>query len=322
MIERAQDDIIRKWPKEWMTPMVSIRCLTYNHERCISQAMDSFLMQDTFFPFEIVVHDDASTDGTANILKEYEKKYPKIVKPIYEKENLYSKGDGSLTRVMNNACRGKYIAFCEGDDYWVDPLKLQKQYDVFQSDKSVTLVHTGFCSVDMNGELLDRPKYEKLQRVSRKEKGIVSLFDKNHVMTLSVMCPKSLLLSDLYQQCPLKYDYSLAFAAAFLGKIVFLPQKMGAYRMNPLGMMHTKIRKVNNDLYVVYKYFADYYFKAPDNGHLLFDQLQIAFFMETMAVYHRDVAFLKKILKTNACKIFLLPFSLCFAILKKIKRKL
>ncbi len=122
--------------------MVSIKCITYNHEPYIRQCLEGFVMQKTNFRFEAVVHDDASTDGTADIIREYAEKYPDIIKPIYETENQYSKKDGSLGRIMDAACTGKYIAMCEGDDYWTDPSKLQKQVDILESNPEVGLVRT------------------------------------------------------------------------------------------------------------------------------------------------------------------------------------
>nr|HQE50685.1 glycosyltransferase [Fervidobacterium sp.] len=89
-------------------------------------AIEGFLMQKTDFPFEIIIHDDASTDATADIIREYEEKHPDIIKPIYQTENQYSKGE-KVTHFTFKAARGRYIALCEGDDYWIDPLKLQKQ---------------------------------------------------------------------------------------------------------------------------------------------------------------------------------------------------
>lgn len=113
-------------------PLVVIRCITYNHEPYIRDALEGFVTQKTNFPFIAIVHDDASTDGTAAIIREYAEKYPDIIKSIFETENQYSKNDGSLIKIMYDACKAtgaKYIAFCEGDDYWKDPLKLQKQVD-------------------------------------------------------------------------------------------------------------------------------------------------------------------------------------------------
>lgn len=122
--------------------IVSIQCLVYNHEPYLRQCLDGFVMQKTNFEFEAIVHDDVSTDGSAKIIAEYAEKYPDIIKPIYETENQYSKRDGSLERIINEACRGKYIALCEGDDYWTDPLKLQKQVDFLEANLDVGLVYT------------------------------------------------------------------------------------------------------------------------------------------------------------------------------------
>ena len=121
------------------TPLVTIRCVTYNHEPYIRQCLEGFVMQQTNFPFEAIVHDDASTDGTAAIIREYAEKYPDIIKPIYETENQYSKHDGSLRKIMNANTRGKYVAMCEGDDYWIDSLKLQKQVDFMESHPEYSL---------------------------------------------------------------------------------------------------------------------------------------------------------------------------------------
>lgn len=109
-------------------PLAVVRTLVYNHAQFLRDCLDGIVMQETTFPFIAVVHDDASTDDSAAIIREYAEKYPDIIKPIFETENLYSKHDGSLKRIMNEACKGiKYHAVCEGDDYWTDPHKLQKQ---------------------------------------------------------------------------------------------------------------------------------------------------------------------------------------------------
>ena len=116
--------------------MVTIRCITYNHAKYIRQCLDGFIMQKTSFRFDVFVHDDASTDGTDLIIKEYAEKYPDIIKPYFETENQYSKHDGSFQRITFNPSylKGKYIALCEGDDYWIDPDKLQKQVDFLEKN--------------------------------------------------------------------------------------------------------------------------------------------------------------------------------------------
>lgn len=113
-------------------PLLSVCCLTYNHKKYIRQALDGILMQKTSFPFEVLVHDDASTDGTTDIVREYEKKYPDIVKPIYQKENQYSRDPRVLKHFVYPKARGKYIALLECDDYWSDRRKLQTQVDYME----------------------------------------------------------------------------------------------------------------------------------------------------------------------------------------------
>lgn len=120
--------------------LVSIRCAAYNHEKYIRQTLDGFVMQKTDFRFEAIIHDDCSTDGTAAIIREYEAKYPDIIKAFYAPENRYSKNDGSIDKIFEENTRGKYLTICEGDDYWTDPYKLQKQVDFLETHPDYNLV--------------------------------------------------------------------------------------------------------------------------------------------------------------------------------------
>lgn len=116
--------------------LVAIHCLVYNHEPYLRDCFEGFVMQKTNFRFVAIVHEDCSTDHSVDIIREYEAKYPDIFRPIYETENQYSKPDGSLGRIMNaaiDATGAKYVAMCEGDDYWTDPYKLQKQVDYMEA---------------------------------------------------------------------------------------------------------------------------------------------------------------------------------------------
>lgn len=113
---------------------VSVICITYNHEKYIEKCLESFICQKTNFEYEVIVHDDASTDKTRDIIEKYSQKYPDIIKPIFQTENQYSKGVKITPKFVLPVVRGKYVAFCEGDDYWTDPLKLQKQYDALEEN--------------------------------------------------------------------------------------------------------------------------------------------------------------------------------------------
>ena len=114
--------------------MVSICCITYNHESYIADALEGFLMQKTDFKYEILIHDDASTDKTAEIIRKYELMHPDIIKPIYQHINQYSKGVKILPKYLYSMAKGRYIALCEGDDYWTDENKLQIQFDCLENN--------------------------------------------------------------------------------------------------------------------------------------------------------------------------------------------
>lgn len=125
------------------TPLVSICCLVYNQEKHVRQTLESLLMQRTSFPYEIIVHDDASTDNTKKIVEEYASNFPEIIKPIFQNKNKYSVyGINYLFKYVTSTSTAKYIAMCAGDDFWIDPLKLQKQIDFLESNSDYGLVHT------------------------------------------------------------------------------------------------------------------------------------------------------------------------------------
>lgn len=119
--------------------LVTIRCAAFNHGQYIRQTLDGIVMQQTNFRFEAIVHDDASTDNTADIIREYSQKYPELIKPFFETENQYSKGGKEIDRIFEENSHGKYMIICEGDDYWTDPLKLQKQVDFLESHPDYNL---------------------------------------------------------------------------------------------------------------------------------------------------------------------------------------
>jgi len=123
-----------------LPPTVSISCITYNHAPYLRQCLDSFLMQRDV-PFEVLIHDDASTDGTVEIIREYAAKYPDVIKPLYEEKNQYSRGISNISGVFNfPRAQGRYIAMCEGDDFWNDRYKLKKQAEYMDTHPECTLL--------------------------------------------------------------------------------------------------------------------------------------------------------------------------------------
>lgn len=140
-----------------MEPLVSICCTAYNHEKYIAQTLDCFLSQRCSFDYEILIHDDASTDRTPEIIREYVQKHPDVIFPIFQQENQYSKGlsiDGTFNFPR---ARGKYIALCEGDDFWCDPDKLQRQIAHMEEEPSCTFCFTNGYVHDESGAHPDRP---------------------------------------------------------------------------------------------------------------------------------------------------------------------
>lgn len=138
--------------------MVSVCCVAYNHGKYIEQTLQGFVSQITNFRFEVIVHDDASTDNTKSIIQKYVELYPDLFIPMYETENQYSKGQGSGTnfRIMAPKIRGKYVAYCEGDDYWSDDHKLQKQYDALENNPDCSLCVHRVQSIWEDGSLMDK----------------------------------------------------------------------------------------------------------------------------------------------------------------------
>lgn len=231
------------------TPLVTIRCITYNHEPYIRQCLEGFVMQKTTFPFEAVVHDDASTDGTAAIIREYAERYPDIIRPIYETENQYSKHDGSLRRIMDAHMRGKYIALCEGDDYWTDPLKLQKQVDFLEGHPEYVMSHTSIQYYYHEQRIFVKSKDVEINSI-RKDcvtAEDILFSDRYRIQTLTVVYRKEIKdlvsLSDpfLYGSGHfLQGDTPLWYGLLQHGKIHFLPEVTAVYRKNDGSLTATK----------------------------------------------------------------------------------
>lgn len=213
-------------------PLVVVRCITYNHEPYIRDALDGFVMQKTNFPFVAIVHDDASSDNTAKIIQEYAEKFPDIIKPIYETENQYSKRVGSVTRIMNASVEStgaKYIAYCEGDDYWTDPLKLQKQVDFLEQNPDYGLV------------------YSQVKRFNQANRKIIdtwggcaedfrTLLINNCIPTPTVLIRNHILNDYIKNIEPYKYhwqmgDYPIWLYASAVSKVKFINEPLAVYRI-------------------------------------------------------------------------------------------
>lgn len=219
--------------------MVTIRCLAYNHEPYIRQCLEGFIMQKTNFRFEAIVHDDASTDGTAAIIREYAEEYPDIIKPIFEIENKYSKRDGSISRIMDGHTHGKYVAMCEGDDYWIDPLKLQKQVDFLEKNPEYVMVYTNAKIYYQTKKKLVNGKYGQSSNTYE------DFLRSNPIPTLTVLYKKSAIndydiIINPGNKGWLLGDYPLWLWLSLQGKIKFIPEYTSVYRFLNQSASHFK----------------------------------------------------------------------------------
>lgn len=131
---------------------VSIICNAYNQESYLEKAIESMLVQKTSFDYEIIIHDDVSTDGTVDIIRKYVTAYPEKIKVIYEQKNQYSQGADFITEVIKDIAKGKYIAMCEGDDFWIDENKLQLQRDALENHPECDMCACWGCTVTEDGK--------------------------------------------------------------------------------------------------------------------------------------------------------------------------
>ena len=224
-------------------PLVAIHCLVYNHEPYLRDCLDGFVSQQTTFPFIAVVQDDASTDNSAAILKEYAEKYPEIIKPIYHTENMYSKGlveQDINTAIQSTGC--KYIALCEGDDYWIDPLKLQKQVDILEADESLIAVFTNYCTVDAKGKIIREQSSYDANPSARYT--LRDFFKYTPVYPTASVLYRNIHREEkeaMYEHTknPFLGDWTLWIILHLFGDFYYLDEVTTAYRVNPTSVSHT-----------------------------------------------------------------------------------
>ncbi len=220
--------------------VVSIICNTYNQEDYIAEAIESFLMQKTTFKFEVLIHDDASTDNTVNIIQKYEKIYPDIIKPIYQKENQYSKGIPITIKYQFPRINGMYVAYCEGDDYWTDEYKLQKQVEALEKHPECDIcAHTAFM-VEANSK-------EKIKAIAPSINDTIFTVEEVIMGGGAFVATNSLMLRTENVLHPSKFyeyyriDFALQIQGALRGGMVYLSSIMSEYRSLAKGSWTKKM---------------------------------------------------------------------------------
>jgi glycosyltransferase involved in cell wall biosynthesis len=228
-------------------PLVSISCLTFNHASFIRECLDGFVAQKTDFRFEVLIHDDASTDGTAEIIGEYQARYPEIIKPVYETENQWQKGRRGSVLFNFPRARGKYIALCEGDDYWTDPDKLQLQVDLLENHSDYALC---FHQTREVFEGVEKPDVIHPSEESESGFSVGQLLRNNFILTNSVMYRKQD-YSDLAVNLVPADLYLHLFHARF-GKIGFIPREMSVYRRHTGGVWWDAEQENQGEIWLKY----------------------------------------------------------------------
>ncbi len=216
--------------------LVSVICAVYNHQAFLKKCLDGFICQKTNFKFEVIIHDDASTDNSALIIEKYRTKYPDIIKPIYQTENQYSKGIDIFSSIMIPRSQGKYIALCEGDDYWVNPSKLQKQVDFLERHSDITMSFHGACVERVNNKIGKEaaPMYINIQD---REYSSAELFNKWIAPTASMVFRKDILdFQILKNPAILNTDIIVVLLAANKGRIFGFSEQMSVYRVHEGGV--------------------------------------------------------------------------------------
>lgn len=225
---------------------LTILCVVYNHKDYIRRTIESFLNQKTEYKYEILIHDDASTDGTIDILKEYEKNYPDIIKVFYEQKNKYreKKLKDELYNIVENYAKGDYLAWCEGDDYWIDNYKVQLQLDYLENHRDcVMTAHNGICYDCRTGEMQAIDGFDEDKDVSMQE---ILIHKKNCFPTASMIMKKNMFIMDKpFNECSIG-DWTLMIYCATKGKIHYFNRIMSVYRYMTAGSWSKKINELEN----------------------------------------------------------------------------
>lgn len=233
--------------KEVPEPMVSIRTSTYNHGPYIKQCIEGVLMQKTSFPFEYIIGEDFSTDETREIVFEYAKKYPQIIRVVTADYNVGSKANGQ--RCIRRS-RGKYMAICEGDDYWTDPLKLQKQVDFLES-------HLDYSMCFHNAQLvIESSHLFNLTPIENRDYAMSELFEKWLVPTASILVRRELMKNLILDSRLLNGDIYIVLSASSSGKVYGMSDFMSVYRVQDNGLT---IKRAKEDNVQLQKRYIEHY---------------------------------------------------------------
>lgn len=225
--------------------LVSVLCITYNQVDYVEDMLNGIVKQKTNFKYEVIVHDDASTDGTVDILKEYQNKYSDLLNVIYENENQWSRGVKITQKIMVPLIKGKYVAFCEGDDFWIDHNKLQEQVDFLEKNPDyVCVAHNALCWEE--GKLYPMDNFEQSREILDRE-----ILDRKFPFLATagkVYRKETFILDDFFLECGEVGDMCTEYAALLKGKFYYMDKIMSVYRYRSKGSWSNRVRKSDYNL--------------------------------------------------------------------------
>lgn len=312
---------------------VCVRCATFNHASYIATTLDGVCMQQTDFPFVCVVIDDASHDGEQEVIVRYfndhfvvsetsetdayrqmvgrHKENPNCHFVVFLlKYNHYSKGEMPLKYSDPWRDQARYVAMCEGDDYWTDANKLQRQVDTLDSNPKAMLVYTNFQTIDAEDKPIIRPFIKDFPKRSHSGDNLPTLLRYgNYVMTLTTMYRNEVVQGDAFKNCPYGMDFSTTLAAALMGDFIWLSEQTGCYRSLESGMIMSSLRKGAHWSQDIYRYYAGLVMNGQCKPLSLGQRIHLTILILMRALSRKDHQLRKDTLSVSPLSCFLLPIS-------------
>ena len=285
---------------------VTVIVLAYNHSQYIRKCIDGVLMQQTCFKFEILIHDDASSDGTADIIREYYELYPTIIKPIFQAENKYSKGIPIGANYLYPIAKGDYIAECEGDDYWIDPFKLQKQVDILDSHSNLIAVVSNSIIVDNSGSIISTGINNIVPGNVQGTYNLHDFFRNVHQYPTATILYRNVHREEITKKqihTWSKYlsDWTYWAILHSYGDFYYLDEVTSAYRVNPNSVTHTTNRIERAKAHMsICKTLSEV---LPQEYKVYLRKSGWMYFSVAMA-YRKEKKYIKMLIKLIQCLVF------------------
>ena len=325
---------------------VCVWCNTYNQASYIKDTMDGFCMQQTNFPFVCLIMDDASTDGEPEVIRQYlndhfdtewtkeTDDYHLTVARHQEnrncyfavyllKYNHYSIKKPRLKYYRELTDEIDYVALCEGDDYWTDAHKLQKQADALDANPQATLVYTNFQAIDGEGNPISRPFIKDFPGRSHSGDNLPTLLRYgNYIMVLTSMYRYKVWKSESFANCPIKMDFNTTMAAALMGDFIWLPEQTGCYRTLESGMVKTALRQGTHWLQDIYRYYAGLVMTGQCKPLSCRQRIDATTLILIRALKRKDIQLRKEVLSCSLLAWLLLPVAFVNVKCERLKDRL